>query len=142
MFPEMTDFASEIRRAFDDLDRQLGGRAAGEYTPPVDVFDDAKTVTIVVELPGVKAESVRAILKHGVVIVIGEKPQSATRECSAQYHLAERSFGRFARAVRVHHAIDGAAARGTLSGGELRITIPRLADRRGQQIAIPIEGQR
>jgi HSP20 family protein len=110
--------------------------------PPVDVFDDAKTVTIVVELPGVKAESVRALLKHGVVVVIGEKPQAATREDNAQYHLAERSFGRFARAVRIHHAIDGAAARATLEGGELRITIPRLAERRGQQIAIPIEGQR
>jgi HSP20 family protein len=142
MFPELTDFGFEIRRAFDELERQLGGRSAGEYTPPVDVFDDAKTVTIVVELPGVKTESVRAILKHGVVIVIGEKPQSATREASAQYHVAERSFGRFARAVRIHHAIDGSAARATLAGGELRITIPRLAERRGQQIAIPIEGQR
>lgn len=139
MYPDMTDFASDIRRAFDELDRQLGSASGGEYVPPVDVFDTTEGLTIVVDVPGVPASSVRALIKEGVVIVIGEKP-STTCGCErAQFHVAERSFGRFARGVRLHGAFDAARARATLRAGELRIVVPRVEERRGREIVIPID---
>jgi HSP20 family protein len=134
----MSDFALEIRRAFEELDRQMGSRSAGEYVPPVDVFDAPEGLTIIVDLPGVAATSVRALIKNGVVIVIGEKPSTPCRCEGAQFHIAERSFGRFARGVRLHGSFDGANARATLQAGELRIVIPRLDERRGGEIVIPI----
>ncbi|MBI2221681.1 MAG: Hsp20/alpha crystallin family protein [Acidobacteria bacterium] len=141
MFPDISDFASDIRRAFDDLDRQFAGRGAGEYVPPVDVFETPDGVTIVVDVPGVPAASVRAVMKNGVVIVIGEKPGAPCGCDHAQFHVAERSFGRFARGIRLHGAFDAARAAATLAGGELRITVPRLEDRRGKEIVIPIQAQ-
>lgn len=141
MFPDLTDFAADIRRAFDELDRHLGTRAAGEYVPPVDVFDTDEGVTIVVDLPGVTAASVRALAKRGVVLVLGEKPAPVCPPGPTQFHIAERSFGRFARAVRLNGAFDASRARGSLAGGELRITVPRLEERRGREIAIPIDVQ-
>jgi HSP20 family protein len=141
MFPDISDFASDIRRAFDELDRHLGARPAGEYVPAVDVFDTAEGATIVVDLPGVAATSVRALVKRGVVLVLGEKPSPACSTGPTQFHIAERSFGRFARAVRLNGAFDASRARGTLAGGELRITVPRVQERRGRDIAIPIDVQ-
>jgi HSP20 family protein len=141
MFPDISDFASDIRRAFDELDRHLGARPAGEFVPAVDVFDTAEGVTIVVDLPGVAATSVRALVKRGVVLVLGEKPSPACPKGPTQFHIAERSFGRFARAVRLGGAFDASRARGTLTGGELRITVPRVQERRGREIAIPIDVQ-
>jgi HSP20 family protein len=138
MFPDISDFASEIRRAFDELDRQLGSRSAGEYIPPVDVFETPEAITIVVDLPGVPAGSVRAVIKGGVVMVIGEKPAPPCGSNHAQFHLAERSFGRFARGVRLHAAFDAARAEARLESGELKITVPRIDDRRGKDITIPI----
>ena len=135
----MADFASEIRRAFDELDRQFGSRAGGEYMPPVDVFESAQGITIVVDLPGVAAASVRAIVKDSAVIVIGDKPAASCGCDTAQFHIAERSFGRFARGVRLHGAFDASRARATLASGELRITVPRIEERRGQEITIPID---
>jgi HSP20 family protein len=139
LYPDLSDFALEIRRAFEELDRQMGSRSAGEYVPPVDVFDAPDGLTIVVDLPGVPAGSVRALIKNGVVIVIGEKPSAPCASEGAQFHIAERSFGRFARGVRLHGSFDGARARGTLRSGELRIVVPRLEERRGSEIAIPID---
>jgi HSP20 family protein len=141
LYPDIGDFASEIRRAFDELDRQMGSRSAGEYVPPIDVFDTADGLTIVVDLPGVPVSSVRALIKRGVAIVIGEKPSVACGCEGAQFHVAERSFGRFARGVRLHGSFDGARARASLHGGELRIVIPRLEERRGGEISIPIDAE-
>ncbi len=139
MYPDMSDFASDIRRAFDELDRQLGSSSGGEYVPPVDVFDTTEGLTIVVDVPGVPASSVRALIKEGVVIVIGEKPSTACGCEGAQFHVAERSFGRFARGVRLQGAFDAARARATLRAGELRIVVPRVEERRGREIVIPID---
>jgi HSP20 family molecular chaperone IbpA len=58
---------------------------------------------------------------------------------NAAFHLAERTFGRFARAVRISGAVDAGRARATLQTGELRVVIPRIDERRGQEIRIPIE---
>jgi HSP20 family protein len=138
MFPDISDFASDIRRAFDELDRHLGSRSAGEYVPPVDVFETAEGITIVVDLPGVAVTAIRAVIKNGIVIVIGEKPAPPCGSNHAQFHLAERSFGRFARGVRLDGAFDGARAEAKLDSGELRITVPRIDDRRGRDITIPI----
>lgn len=139
IYPDIGDFALEIRRAFEELDRQMGSRSAGEYIPPVDVFDGPEGLTIVVDLPGVPASSVRALIKDGVVIVLGEKPAAGCGVEGAQFHIAERSFGRFARGVRLNGSFDGAQARATLKRGELRIVVPRLEERRGTEIVIPID---
>jgi HSP20 family protein len=139
MYPDIGDFATEIRRAFEELDRQMGSRSAGEYVPPIDVFDTVEGLTIVVDLPGVPAASVRALIKNGVVIVIGDKPSAPCGSEGAQFHIAERSFGRFARGVRLHGSFESARAHATLRGGELRIVIPRVDERRGGEIVIPID---
>jgi HSP20 family molecular chaperone IbpA len=52
--------------------------------------------------------------------------------------MAERTFGRFARAVRIGGAVDAGKARATLVKGELRIVFPRIEERRGGQIRIAI----
>jgi HSP20 family protein len=141
MFPDISDFAADIRRAFDELEHHLGARVAGECVPPIDVYDTEDKVTIVVDLAGVTSGSVRAILKRGVVLIVGEKPAGACPHGPTQFHVAERSFGRFARAVRLTGAFDAAAVRGQLSAGVLRIVVPRLEERRGRELDIPIDVQ-
>jgi len=48
-------------------------------------------------------------------------------------------IGRFARAVRINAAIDGAQARARMANGELRVVLPRITDRRGAGMLVPIE---
>jgi len=125
------------RRAFDAF-RSLGGGDAVEYRPPVDVLETASAIEIVVDLPGVSADSVTASLAGATLVVAGRKraPLCAHRE--AAFHLAERTFGQFACVVRCDVAVDAGRARATLAAGELHIVLPRIEDRRGAEIPIAI----
>jgi HSP20 family molecular chaperone IbpA len=59
-------------------------------------------------------------------------------DCNPAFHVAERTFGRFGRAITLDGAFDTDRATATLAGGELRLVLPRLDDRRGRQVRIPV----
>jgi HSP20 family protein len=137
-FPsEIGDFADEVRRVFLELSRAGGESLAGECSPPIDVFETDDAVEITVDLPGVEAASVRVIGKGDNILVAGEKaPRRARRESS--FHLVERGYGRFARVIRLTRPCDTAKARATFGDGVLRVSVPKIADRRAVAITIAI----
>src|SRR5262245_53032994 len=136
------DLAEDVRRLFDDLAARRADRrhvVAGECVPLVDVLETSHSVEIMLDLPGVSVDALRIAIKLGVVLIVGEKERvEPAKRAPASFHLVERDFGRFARAVRIHAAIDAAAAKASLQNGELRIVIPRVEERRGHAIAVPI----
>jgi HSP20 family protein len=95
-------------------------------------------VEVVIDLPGVPAESVRVAVRRNTLLVVGAK-QGPPIDPSARFHVAERSYGRFARAVRLGGAFDASRARAVSHGGQLRVILPRLDDRRGRVLLIPVE---
>ena len=135
--------ADDVHRLLDDLARRREDRrhaVAGECMPVVDVFETEKTVEIVLDLPGVAADAVRILFKAGVLLIVGEKERpDVSKRGPASFHLVERDFGRFARAVKISAAIDGAQARARMANGELRVVLPRIADRRGAGQLVPID---
>ena len=139
---EVGDFADEIRRIFRELGR--GGEAdalAGECSPPIDVLETDEALEITVDVPGVEAAGVRVAIKGDMVLIAGEKLPRRGRGDSS-FHLVERGFGRFARTVRLSAACETAKARLTLQRGELRLTLPKLRERRGQLIEIHVETEK
>ncbi len=135
---EVTDFADELRRVFLELGRNYGsGALAGECSPALDVFETDDAIEIVVDLPGVDPAAIRVIAKGETLLVAGEKA-SRRGVPDATFHLVERGFGRFARAVRLGRSVDPSRAEAHLANGELRVRVPKIDDRRGQLIRIPI----
>jgi HSP20 family protein len=110
---------------------------SGECHPVLDVVETAIGVEIVLDVTGVPAEAMRVLFRDDVVLVAGEKARSAGSGGSI-YHLVEREFGRFARAVRLTGAFEATAAGAWLDNGELTIVVPRRHERRGQGHPIPI----
>jgi HSP20 family protein len=137
------DLADDVHRLLDDLARRRADRrhaVAGECMPVVDVFETDKAVEIVVDLPGVAADAVRILLKGGVLLIVGEKERpDLSKRGPASFHLVERDFGRFARAVRINAAIDASKAKARMVNGELRVVLPRIADRRGTGLLLTVE---
>jgi HSP20 family protein len=139
---DVGDLGQEVRRLFDELGRRRPERrhmVSGECMPLQDVFETDRTIEIVLDLPGVSVDSCRILIKSGVVLVAGEKERPETARGPASFHLVERDFGRFARAVRIHAAVDAAKAHARLKDGELRIILPKIAERRGREIPVAIE---
>jgi HSP20 family protein len=135
---DLGDFQEEVRRIFAEFGRQFGAESlAGECSPTLDIYETDDTMEITVDLPGVDASAIRVLGKGDSVLVAGHKPSRRVRGESS-FHLVERGYGRFARAVRVAQPCDLARGSAAMVDGELRISLPKLKDRRGNTIAIPV----
>jgi HSP20 family protein len=139
---EVRDLADEVRLLFDDLDRArpLDRRLLpGLFSPTLDTRESDDAVEIIVDLPGVVLDDIRILLKGSVVIIAGGKmPPNPCERAEASFHLVERDFGRFARAVQLTGAFNTALSTATLSSGELRVRIPKAEERRGREIMVQV----
>jgi HSP20 family protein len=136
------ELADDVRRLFREIEGGLATgcpRPAGECAPELDALESDDAYEIRVDLAGVSSASLRVLLKCGALIIAGEKLPGETAPAGARFHLIERSFGRFARVVRLKSAIDGARATAKLVNGELRVIVPKIAERRGRELSISIE---
>ena len=136
------DLAEDVHRLLDDLSKRRPDRrhmVAGECMPVVDVFETERAVEIVIDLPGISMDCVRILFKSGVVLIVGEKERpDLSKRTPASFHLVERDFGRFARAVRLTGAFDIPHARASLRSGELTVVLPKLIERRGRAHSINV----
>ncbi|HVT48826.1 MAG TPA: Hsp20/alpha crystallin family protein [Vicinamibacterales bacterium] len=135
-----TDLAEDARRLLLELDRDIPGvsNVTADCRPPLDVIETASAVEVVMDVPGVSADSLRVAIRRNTLLVVGAKLAPAA-DTNARFHLAERSYGRFARAVRLAGAFDAAHSRAVARAGQLRITLPLIADRRGRIVPIAVE---
>jgi len=139
---EVRDLGDEVRRLFDDLDRArpLDRRLLPSvFSPTLDARETADAVEVIVDLPGVALDDIRILIKGSVVLIAGAKmpPDPGERDQSS-FHLVERDFGRFARAVRLTGAFHTAKAAATLANGELRVQVPKVEERRSHDFTVPV----
>ncbi len=137
---EPRELADDIRELFEDLAATLDHehRAySGECHPSLDVLETESAVEVIVDVAGVPPEALRLVFRAGVLIVAGEKAP-AHAGTDQTFHLVEREFGRFARAVRLTGAFDVSGAAATVRDGELTVILPKLRDRRNRAHRIPV----
>jgi len=139
---EVGDFVEEVKQIYRELGRSIGDTVIGECSPALDVFETDESIEVAVDLPGVDAVSIRVVAKGNSLLVAGEKAPRRGRGDSS-FHLVERGYGRFARAVRLAVPCDTARAHAKLVGGELRVSIPKIVEQRGRviQISVPTENR-
>src|ERR1041384_259481 len=93
---EIGDFTDEVRPVFLELGRRFGADSlAGECAPPIDVYETDDAVEVMIDLPGIAAESIRILAKGDAILIAGEKAARRVRGV-ATFHLVERGYGRFA----------------------------------------------
>jgi len=90
----------------------------------LDVRDEGDKLVIEADLPGVEEKDVAVTLSGGVLSIKGER-RNEREEKKGDYHLAERSFGRFERSLRLPDAIDEGRVEAKFDKGVLRVTAPK-----------------
>jgi HSP20 family protein len=115
----------EIEELFADLWQvpRFSGLRHG-FRPNVDCFhtDEPHALTVVVELPGIDAQSVRVSAGERVLMVAGERrrPQVPGRV----YQQMEIEYGPFERQIRLGEDVDPERAQARLEHGVLTIELP------------------
>jgi HSP20 family protein len=144
---EAGDLAEDVRALIDEIFGSLEPAErsySGECRPSLDVLETDEALEVTVDVAGVPGKALRVLFRSGVLLIAGLKlpgrPLWGAGVEERSFHLVEREFGRFARAVRVSGAFDIAKAEARLADGELRIVLPRLFERRGAAHRIPVTG--
>jgi HSP20 family protein len=137
---ESSELTEDIRELFQELAASLEHEQraySGECHPSLDVLETSTAIEVVMDVSGIAPAALRVLFRGGVLIIAGEKAPTPTSE-DQTFHLVEREFGRFARAVKLTGAFDIDGATASVREGELTIVLPRLAERRGQAHRIAV----
>jgi len=113
----------EIDRLFDDM----AGDESARWTPAVDVRESEKSLTIDVELPGMKPENVDVNFENGVLSITGEKHSERKDDEKGRYHVVERSYGSFFRSFQLPAGVDESQIKASFHDGLLTVDIPKAA---------------
>ena len=99
------------------------GARWGVLAAEVKVDDDEVKVDI--EVPGMEAADFEIRIEDHVLVVRGEKKVQRER-VAGRYHVMERAYGAFERAVRLPVPVRQSEAKARYERGVLHITLPRL----------------
>jgi HSP20 family protein len=101
-----SDLHREIDRVFSSFSHGfpvLGRAWTGTLRPIMDVKDTAKSIEVSVELPGLAEADVDVSVTDRLLKVSGEKKTEDERK-EADYHVMERSYGKFSRSMTLPFA--------------------------------------
>ena len=104
----------------------------------MDVCETANAICIRIELPGVSASQIKIGLNSNKLRVYGEKKKRNTRQRIVSHLCSERSYGHFNRVVPMRWTISVTDAKAELINGMLLISLPKIKDRRGSEVRVPI----
>lgn len=135
----LRDRVGRLYAALQEATEAESPLVSGTWAPPVDLCETEKGICIRVELPGVSADQIKIGLCNNKLRIWGEKKRAPNRRRTISYHCSERSFGKFGRIVPLRWTFSIRDASAELSNGVLYIYLPKMTDRRGEEILIAVK---
>ena len=109
-------------------------RSGPVYSPPVDIFENESSITVLADMPGVRAQDLKIDLRESVLTLTARVPApEAPRESDV---LREYHPGTFFRQFTLPETIDQSAIDAKLTDGVLRLELPKLEKARPRQITV------
>ena len=110
--------------------------------PQIEVSETDKEIQVAAELPGIDPNNIEVTLADDMLTIRGEKQSQQQMDQGRDYHLRERSYGTFARYVRLPFHADPRQVRSTFKDGVLTLTIPKPeeAQQKVHRIAVTSDG--
>ena len=113
---------------------------SGAWAPPVDLCEATDAIYIRVELPGLKAEQIHVGVTNTQLRIYGEKKRRVARNRIISHFCSERSYGKFSRIVPLRWTVNIRKATAEIENGILLIRIPKIEDRRGEEVKLSVTG--
>lgn len=115
-------------------------RGAWHALPNVDVAETDTEVVVSADLPGLEEKDLNVSVDGDVLTIRGSR-KDEREEKKGHYHLMERSYGEFHRALPLPAGIDQDRAKASFKKGVLTVNLPKLPEARSARKAIAIESE-
>jgi len=104
------------------------------YQPAVDIFENDHSITVLADMPGVSAQDLRIDLRESVLTLTG-RVTASDRQGDSDV-LREYRSGTFFRQFTLSETIDQAKIDAKLTGGVLRLELPKVDKAKPRQITV------
>jgi HSP20 family protein len=106
------------------------------FNPAVDIFETERELTLLADLPGVKAKDLKIDLKDNVLtLTADETPLEGPGEKDV---FREYRTGTYYRQFSLSDAIDQSKIEAVLNDGVLRLTLPKIEAATPRKIAVKV----
>jgi len=102
------------------------------------VAETKNDIVVKAEMPGLDPKDIDISLSDGLLTIKGEKKQER-EEKEENYHLVERSYGSFARSVRLPGEIQSDKISASYKNGVLKVTLPKSEAAKKKEIKIKVQ---
>ena len=103
------------------------------FVPAVDIFETEEQVTVIAEMPGVDNTGVDVSLEDDVLTICGNREEDTS---SDRMILQEYENGGYQRKFTVSESIDQGKIQASMSGGLLRVILPKAAPTQPRKIEV------
>ena len=111
------------------------GGGGGVGTLPLDIAETENEFIVKASLPGTRPEDVQ-ITVHGDTLIIRGETKADEERKGQTWHLRERRFGAFQRAVSLTVPVDADRAQAGYDLGVLTLTLPKAEQAKPKQIRV------
>jgi len=129
----------EIDRVFDDVFSSGRGRSGGGMmmnAPRIDLHEAEGELRLHADLPGIQPSDLDVRIDGDVLTISGERKREQNRN-ERDFHVMERSHGRFQRSVQLPFTPNPDEVRADVRHGVLEIHIPKhSAQERSRRIQV------
>jgi len=107
------------------------------FNPAVDIFETERELTLMADLPGVKAKDLKIDLKDNVLtLTADETPLEGPQEKDL---LREYRTGTYYRQFSLSDTIDQSKIEAVMRDGVLRLTLPKVEAATPRKIAVKVD---
>jgi HSP20 family protein len=104
------------------------------YSPAVDIFENEHAITLLADMPGVKAQDLKIDLRENVLTLTGRA--TAPESANEQDVVREYGSGTFFRQFTLAESIDQSKIDAKLADGVLRLELPKVEKAKPRQISV------
>lgn len=109
-------------------------RSGPVYSPSVDIFENDNSITVLADMPGVKAEDLKIDLRESMLTLTGRV--TAPNRAKESDVVREYQSGTFFRQFTLSETIDQAKIDAKLTDGVLRLELPKVEKARPRQVTV------